>query len=47
MALFKDKIGMAHPGWMLFIGLLLGLILAYLWVNYTNIPNPICKLTVP
>ncbi len=43
---FKKGYG-AHPGWMFLIGLLIGLVLAYLWVNYTGIPNPFCAVTTP
>jgi len=43
MKLFKNKKGIVtHPVGLFIIGLVLGLVLAYLWINYTTIANPFC-----
>lgn len=33
-----------HPAMMFVIALVLGLVLAYLWINYLAIPNPYCPV---
>lgn len=43
MGIFNSKKGIVtHPVTLFLVGVLLGLILAYLWANYTTIPNPFC-----
>ncbi len=43
MKIFNAKKGIVtHPAMMFAIALILGLVLAYLWINYTTIPNPFC-----
>ncbi|MBI2657240.1 hypothetical protein HYX08_00935 [Candidatus Woesearchaeota archaeon] len=43
MKIFKSKKGIVtHPVMLFVFGVVLGLILAYLWVNYTTIANPFC-----
>jgi len=43
MKIFKNKKGIVtHPVTLFFVGVLVGLILAYLWINYTTIANPFC-----
>ena len=43
MRIFKDKKAIVtHPVMLFFIGVLIGLILAYVWVKYITIPNPFC-----
>ena len=43
MEIFNGKKGIVtHPVTMFVIALVLGLILAYVWINYVNIPNPFC-----
>jgi hypothetical protein len=43
MKLFKSKKGIVtHPVMLFLFGVVLGLVLAYLWVNYTTIANPFC-----
>ena len=43
MTIFSSKKGIVtHPAMMFAIALILGLVLAYLWINYTTIPNPFC-----
>ena len=31
-----------HPAMLFIIALVLGLVLAYVWIKYINIPNPYC-----
>ena len=31
-----------HPGMMFLIAFVLGLVVAYLWANYTTLANPFC-----
>ncbi|MDP6648488.1 MAG: hypothetical protein QGH34_03785 [Candidatus Woesearchaeota archaeon] len=41
MKFFKDKRGIVtHPVGLFIMGVILGLVLAYLWINYTSIPHP-------
>lgn len=42
MKIFKSKKGMisAHPVYMFLIGVVAGLVLAYVWIKYINFPNP-------
>jgi len=43
MRIFKSKKAIVtHPVMLFFFGVALGLILAYLWINYVDIPNPFC-----
>ena len=43
MKIFNFKKGfVAHPGFMFVFALILGLVLAYVWIHYVNIPNPYC-----
>lgn len=43
MKLFNnDKAFFQHPGMMIFIAFVAGLVAAYLWINYINFPNPFC-----
>ena len=43
MKIFENKKGIVtHPVVLFFVGVLIGLILAYLWINYTTIANPFC-----
>jgi len=43
MKMFKSKKGIVtHPVSLFIFGIILGLVLAYLWVTYTTIPNPFC-----
>ncbi len=43
MRIFKGKKGfVTHPVILFLVGVVLGLVLAYLWVNYTTIANPFC-----
>ncbi len=43
MKIFKRKDGIiTHPVTMFVVALVLGLVLAYVWINYVNIPNPFC-----
>ncbi|MBS3114907.1 hypothetical protein J4448_07445 [Candidatus Woesearchaeota archaeon] len=44
MTIFNDKKGIiTHPAMMFAIALILGLVLAYVWINYITIPNPFCQ----
>ncbi|HLC61054.1 MAG TPA: hypothetical protein VJJ52_06520 [Candidatus Nanoarchaeia archaeon] len=31
-----------HPAMLFVVALVLGLVLAYVWINYISIPNPFC-----
>lgn len=43
MNIFKSKRGIVtHPVVLFIIGVVLGLVLAYLWIKYTTVPNPFC-----
>ena len=43
MKIFENKKGIVtHPVTLFFVGVVLGLILAYLWINFTTIANPFC-----
>lgn len=43
MKIFKGKKGIVtHPVMLFIVGVVIGLVLAYLWVNYTKIANPFC-----
>ena len=43
MKMFDMKKGIiTHPGVMFLIAFILGLVVAYLWVNYTTVANPFC-----
>jgi len=43
MKIFSSKKGIVtHPAAMFAIALILGLVLAYVWINYVNVPNPFC-----
>ncbi len=43
MEFLKSKKGIVtHPVVLFLVGVVLGLVLAYLWVNYINIANPFC-----
>ena len=43
MDFLKSKRGIVtHPAMMFIIALVLGLVLAYVWINYISIPNPFC-----
>ena len=43
MDFLKNKKGIiTHPAMMFAIALVLGLVVAYLWINYTTVPNPFC-----
>ena len=43
MKIFSYKKGfVTHPVMLFFVGVLIGLVLAYLWINYTTITNPFC-----
>ena len=45
MKIFKSKKGIVtHPVVLFFIGVLIGLVLAYLWIKYTTVPNPFCTI---
>jgi len=39
----SKKAIVTHPAMMFAIALVLGLVLAYVWINYTTVPNPFCK----
>ena len=39
----NKKAFVTHPVVMFITALILGLVLAYLWINYTTVPNPFCK----
>ncbi len=44
MKIFNGKKGIVtHPVTLFFVGVVIGLVAAYLWVNYTTIANPFCK----
>jgi len=44
MSFLKNKKAfVTHPVVMFITALILGLVLAYLWINYTTVPNPFCK----
>jgi len=44
MKIFDKKQGfIQHPAMMMFITFLLGLVAAYVWINYLSFPNPFCK----
>ncbi|MBI2102181.1 hypothetical protein HYT53_06235 [Candidatus Woesearchaeota archaeon] len=48
MKIFNDKRGIVtHPVTMFIFALVLGLVLAYIWVHYINIPNPYCSAPKP
>ncbi len=43
MKIFGNKSGIiTHPAMMFVFAMVLGLVLAYVWINYINIPNPFC-----
>ena len=43
MKIFKSKKAIVtHPAMMFAIALVLGLVLAYVWIKYTTVPNPFC-----
>lgn len=43
MRIFGNKRGIVtHPLMLFFFGVAVGLVLAYLWINYITIPNPFC-----
>ena len=43
MRIFKNKKGIVtHPVVLFFVGVLVGVVLVYLWINYTTIANPFC-----
>ena len=44
MKIFNSKKGIVtHPVTLFFVGVLIGLVVAYFWVNYIpTIPNPFC-----
>ena len=44
MKFLENKKGIiTHPAGMFVIALILGLVLAYVWIHYISIPNPFCK----
>ena len=44
MGIFVNKKGfIQHPGVMIAVAFVLGLVAAYLWINFINFPNPFCK----
>lgn len=44
MKIFRNtRAIVTHPAGLFIFGVVLGLVLAYLWVNYTTIVNPFCK----
>lgn len=43
MKIFNDKKGIVtHPVTLFIVAVIVGLVVAYLWVNYTTVPNPFC-----
>ena len=43
MKIFSSKKGIVtHPVVLFLVGVLLGLVLAFLWTKYTTIANPFC-----
>ena len=45
MKIFKNtRAIVTHPVGLFAIGLVLGLIAAYLWINYTTVANPFCNV---
>ncbi len=43
MKLLRSKKAIVtHPVVLFIVGVVLGLVLAYLWVNYTTLANPFC-----
>jgi len=43
MKIFKNKKGfVTHPVILFIVGVALGLVLAYLWSNYTTMAHPFC-----
>lgn len=43
MKIFENRKGIVtHPVTMFIVAVVVGLILAYLWINYVDIPNPFC-----
>ena len=43
MKIFKSKRGIVtHPVVLFVVGVVLGLVLAYIWVKYITVPNPFC-----
>jgi len=44
MKFLENKKGIVtHPATMFIVAMVLGLVLAYVWINYISIPNPFCK----
>ncbi len=44
MKIFENKKGfVTHPVMLFVVGVILGLVLAYVWVNYTSVANPFCQ----
>jgi hypothetical protein len=46
MLKFKRAI-VTHPGFLFFFALVLGLVLAYVWVHYIDLVNPYCSVPKP
>lgn len=45
MKLFLNKKAfVAHPGTWIFVAFILGMVAAYIWINYTTISNPFCPV---
>ena len=43
MKIFKNQRGfVTHPAMLFVFALVLGLVLAYVWIKYTSVPNPFC-----
>ena len=43
MKLFKSRMGIVtHPAVMFLTAFVLGLVAAYLWINFTTVWNPFC-----
>lgn len=43
MKIFNDKKGIVtHPVTLFIVAVIVGLVVAYLWVKYTTVPNPFC-----
>ena len=38
----NKKAIVTHPVVLFFVGVIIGLVFAYLWVNYTTVSNPFC-----
>jgi hypothetical protein len=47
MKIFENKKGFVqHPIWLFVAGLVIGLVLVYLWINYIDIANPYCPKVI-